>query len=145
MDIVVGVLAPLLFILVATYVVVIWILKRRANRVRQRFPQAALVVPAANFFGQESRGTAQVRGNGTLILTDTELYFEQLVPRREFHIPLSSITAVETPRSHLGKSVGRPLLKVAYRDDEGNPDSIAWYVTNLDTVQSTLESALGEP
>jgi hypothetical protein len=117
-------------------------LKRQAAEVRQRYPQATLVVPGANFFGQESLGARQIRGNGTLVLTDTELFFEKLAPRKEFHIPLTSISAIETPSSHLGKSVGRRLLKVVFQAESGAPDSIAWFVRDLDTVKRQLESAL---
>jgi hypothetical protein len=115
-------------------------LRRQADEVRQRYPDAKLVAPGANFFGQQSLGVRQIRGNGTLVLTDTELFFQKFKPRKDFHIPLPSISAIETPKSHLGKTAGRPLLKVVYRKESGAEDAIAWYVPNLDEVIQQLES-----
>jgi hypothetical protein len=142
---VIGGVLVLLVILFVVLRLVSRSLRRQADAVRQRFPHAKLVVPGANFFGLESLGAGQVRGNGTLVLTGTELYFEKLVPRQDFHIPLSSISAIETPTSHLGKTVGRRLLKIRYRDDAGTTDAIAWYVPDLDTVKLELEAARGGP
>jgi len=131
----------LLIVLGVVVLVVSTAVRKRADAARDRFPNA-IIVAGANFFGQESRGKSQVRGNGTLVLTETELYFEQLLPRREFHIPISRMQAVDTPRSHLGKSVGRRLLRVVFRNDSGDLDSIAWYVRDVDNLVRALESAL---
>lgn len=114
---------------------------KRARAVRERFPNARLIIPSANFFGQESLGGMQGRGNGTLALTDNELYFERWVLRKEYHIPLSAIQSVETTMSHLGKSIFRPLLKVVYINEMGNTDSIAWYVPDVEGVKRALEEA----
>jgi hypothetical protein len=115
----------------------------RAQAARERFPNAKLVVPGANFYGQESKGVMQLRGNGTLVLTDTELYFEMLVPQREFRIPLAAIQALETPSSYLGKTNFRPLLKVVYRDESGQNDSMGWLVPDVDAVKRAIEAARG--
>lgn len=106
--------------------------------VRDRYPDARLIIPNAVFFGQESKGLGQVRGNGTLAITEREVYFRKWLPATEYTIPLSSIQAVETPTSFLGKSYGRPLLKLVYRDENGQPDSIAWYVPQLEAVTKAL-------
>jgi len=45
-------------------------------------------------------------------------------------------------RSHLGKSVGRRLLRVVFHNDSGDLDSIAWYVRDVDNLVRALESAL---
>jgi hypothetical protein len=108
---------------------------------RERFPNAKVIIRSANFFGQESRGVMQLRGNGTLALTDTELFFEQWIPRREFRIPLSAIQAIEMPASFLGKTNFRPLLKVVFKDEAGNTDSMAWLVPNVEGLKRALEDA----
>lgn len=97
---------------------------------RDRYPNARQIDRTASFFGQESRGVAQMRGNGTLILTDTDLIFEMWLPSREFRIPLSSIQTLENPLSFLGKSRFAPLLKVVYTN-EGTTDAMAWQVRDL--------------
>jgi hypothetical protein len=111
----------------------------------ERHPSAQVLERAAMFFGQESKGVTQLRGNGTLLLTERELYFRKWVPMTEYVIPLRSITAIETPKGHLGKTYGKPLLKVSYQRDDGQPDSIAWYVRDLDAAIAQVEAMRLKP
>jgi hypothetical protein len=112
-----------------------------AEEARQRFPNALLIDSRASFFGQESHGVTQLRGNGTLVITDSELIFMKWVPKRDYIIPLRSITGIETPSSFLGKSRFTPLLKVVFTDENGKQDSMAWHVLDLDGVRRVIESA----
>ncbi len=80
-----------------------------------------LTSPMANLFGVQSGGMKQIRGNGILLLTASQIYFRMLLPRRELLVPLRSVTSVETPKSFLGKTKGRKLLKVDFRNDTWNP------------------------
>jgi hypothetical protein len=114
----------------------------RERAVRERFPNAKAIVSGALLYGQESLGVKQGRGNGTLVLTDSELYFERWLPRKEFHVPLSAIQSIETPTSFLGKTNFRKLLKVDFRNDAGQNDAIAWLVPDLEGTKQALESAL---
>jgi hypothetical protein len=107
------------------------IARQKEASARERYPNARQIDRAASFFGQESRGVTQMRGNGTLILTDSDLVFEMWVPNREFRIPLRSIQAIENPNSFLGKSRFTPLLKVVYTNDQGVTDAMAWQVRDL--------------
>jgi hypothetical protein len=86
----------------------------------------------AQGLGLQSAGRGQVRGNGWLVLTEDELRFRQWVPARETRIPLAAVSAVETPRSWLGKSVGSRLLCVRWRTPEGGEDAMAWNLRDLD-------------
>src|SRR5512134_3616363 len=112
-----GIVALVAAILAAVFIPLRWRAARRAQAARERFPNARLIVPGANFFGQQSHGVTQMRGNGTLVLTDSELYFERWLLRRDYHIPLSAIQGVETPNSFLGKTVFQPLLKVIFQNE----------------------------
>ncbi|NQT73135.1 MAG: hypothetical protein HQ553_10280 [Chloroflexi bacterium] len=94
----------------------------------------------ANSFGQSSRGIKQIRGNGALILTRQEIQFLMTVPRSEITIPLGQVTSVSLPKSHLGKTVFKPLLRVEYQSLEG-PDSIAWAIQNPEKWKSAIENA----
>ncbi len=105
--------------------------KKKEAQARERYPDARQIDQRASFFGQQSRGAAQMRGNGTLILTDEALIFEMWIPQRQFCIPLQSIQAIENPMSFLGKSRLAPLLKVVYINDDGVTDSMAWQVPDL--------------
>lgn len=105
--------------------------RQKEASAQKRYPEARQIERAASFFGQESRGVTQMRGNGTLILTDSELIFEMWVLNREFRIPLRSIQSLENPTSFLGKSRFTPLLKVVYINEQGETDSMAWQVPDL--------------
>ena len=96
----------------------------------------------ANFFGQESSGIFQMRGNGNLILYESFLFFKQWITKKNISISIENIKAIETPRSHLGKAISRPLLKVIYVNESGQLDSIAWYVNKLDSWVSTLNQMI---
>jgi len=90
-----------------------------------------LKLRGANFFGQESKGLMQLRGNGNLMLTRSELYFKQWLRKKEILIPISKIQTAEIVTSYLHKSVGRPLLKVTFLNELGKIDSIAWWVRDV--------------
>lgn len=109
---------------------------------RDRFPNAKAIISGASFFGQESLGAMQGRGNGTLVLTDSELYFERWLLKREYRIPLNAIQGIETPSSFLGKTRFTPLLKVVFRNANGQPDSIAWQVPDLNGLKRLLEESI---
>jgi hypothetical protein len=95
----------------------------------------------ANFFGQESKGLRQIRGNGVLILTSYELYYEMWVPKNRIcRFPLKNIIEIETTKWHLKKSKNRLLLKVIFTNDKGERDSGAWLVRNLDDWIHTIEN-----
>lgn len=102
------------------------------KRAQHHFQGLSLLCSAdANSLGVESAGPWQVRGNGTVALTSEELLFAQWLPDRLLRIPRESIIEVTTTRTHLGKTIGRELLKVIWRAGEGR-DSIAMWVKDLD-------------
>jgi hypothetical protein len=96
----------------------------------------------ANFFGFASLGPAQLRGNGALVLLPEELYFLMAAPRREIRIPLVRITATSLVKSHLGKTIFRSLLHVAYRGGEGD-DAVAWAVPDPQGWRDAIDQACG--
>jgi len=108
--------------------------------IRERMARHTIVRQAmgANFFGLSSRGMAQARGNGGLVLATDEIFFVLFAPRREFTIPLRDVVAVSSPRSHLGKKVGMRLLKVEFNTPDGM-DSAAWAVSDVDAWMSDIE------
>ncbi|MFX1325345.1 MAG: hypothetical protein ACFE8N_10325 [Promethearchaeota archaeon] len=110
------------------------IFKKRIKEIHQKFVRKEVLIfdDMSNFFGQESLGVWKVRGNGLLILTDEELYFGMWKPQKEFSIPINSIIEITNPKSHMNKYILKPLLKVIFRNKEGESDSAAWYVSNLE-------------
>lgn len=95
----------------------------------------------ANFFGITSLGTAQIRGNGRLILTQSELYFTQALTKKIVRIPVKNITSIDTTQtSHLGKTKMQPLLTVHFRRKDGSEDSVAWLVANPTEWKQQIEA-----
>ena len=113
---------------------------RAADEVRASLgaERVLLLEDGANSFGVESGGRWQIRGNGCLAVTADEILFVMWWPRREVRIPRSAITAVERAKSHLGKTVGRALLRVRFTNDEGRPDSVAWWVGDVSRWEAVL-------
>lgn len=89
-------------------------------------------------FGQESRGKAQLRGNGALVVTHERILFLQAVTNRDLVIPMESITATSFVHSHLGKATPYRLVKIAF-DLGAGPDSIACIVRNPDEVRAKID------
>lgn len=96
----------------------------------------------ANCLGIESRGMAQIRGNCCLLLGAEELVWVMWRPQRTHRIARGRFRGVEVVRSHLGKSRGFKLVKLAFDNDEGARDSVAWLVQDLDAWVSQLKSAV---
>ncbi len=100
--------------------------------------EVQLMDPSANCMGLESLGMAQVRGNGCLAATGERVLFRMWMPARSFEVRRSDITAVESSRSHLGKSKGMALLRLSFVNERGQPDSLAWAVRDLEAWQRLL-------
>lgn len=108
--------------------------QKRINEIRDKFNEKNIILSlnSANFFGQQSLKSLQIRGNGVLVLTHEELYFEMWHPKKILKIPRSSIMRVEITKSFLHKTVFRKLMKVIFRNENGDEDAAAWWVTSLD-------------
>ena len=119
--------------------------KKRKEEIMKKFEGKKVIgtFGSANFFGVESKGIRQVRGNGVLVLTEEMLYFEMWVkPKTIIEIPIKSIKKIDIVKSHLHKSKFRPLLKVIYTNEIGEHDSIAWMVNNLEEWRNALEKLI---
>lgn len=97
-----------------------------------------LLDPSANCFGVESAGMFQGRGNGCLALTGERLVFRMWVPREQLEVPVTSLTGVETARSFLGKTKGRDLLVIRFREADGTPNALGLLVRDLAAWQQVL-------
>ena len=118
--------------------------RRRADEVLRRFDGARVLgaTSNANYFGTESLGRGQLRGNGVMVLTEDALHYEMWAPIRSVRIPVSRMVRTENARSHLGRSVLRPLLKVVFENDRGETDSCAWLVRDVETWRRALSSMI---
>jgi hypothetical protein len=92
----------------------------------------------ANFFGEESKGGRQVRGNGALVLVRDAVVFFRAAPAREYRIPLADILEKSLPRSLNGRSVFTPLLRIDYTV-AGRPEAAAWAVRGPEQWKLRIE------
>ncbi len=120
------------------------IFKKRINEIYKKYRNEDILIAddMSNFFGLESAGVWKVRGNGVLLLTKEELFFGMWKPKKDLLIPVKSIVEVTNPKSHMHRSVLKPLLKITFRNDNGESDSAAWYVRKLDDWNEVLRQLL---
>ncbi|HEX8207374.1 MAG TPA: hypothetical protein VF587_15030 [Solirubrobacteraceae bacterium] len=118
---------------------------RRAGRteeeLRAELGDGVRRIETARGLGLRSAGRGQVRGTGTLVLTSDELRFRQWVPRRDTRIPLAAVTDVGSERWWLGKTVGRPLVRVTWLPEGGKEDAMAWQVQDAEAWLAELRPA----
>ena len=118
--------------------------KKRIMEIHEKFEKEKVLIfdDIANFFGLESLGIWKVRGNGVLLLTDEELFFGMWKPKKALIIPVKFIMKIINPKSHMHKSVFRPLLKVIFTNETGNNDSAAWFVQDLNEWNEILNGLI---
>jgi len=112
----------------------------RLREITEEGKEKVYNVEDCNYLGRLSKGYRQWRGNGLLALTDRGLRFRQLIPRTEIFIPPDSITAISGPRSFLGKSKSRELLRVDFTDEAGAEDACAWLLSSPGWWFAALEA-----
>jgi len=122
-----------------------WLQRKMLTKVENHFAGRHIVMMALNagFFGRKSRGGKQVRGNGALVLTETELWFCQALPEKEITISVSQIKSIELRRSFLGRSIFRQLLYVEFYH-RGRDESIAWYVNDPEKWKMAIDRLINK-
>ncbi|MGQ0574249.1 MAG: hypothetical protein ACT4RN_08595 [Pseudonocardia sp.] len=90
--------------------------------------------------GFGSLGKGQARGNCTLALDGERLVVAQWVPARTTEIPRDRIVEVDLARTHLGKWVGRDLLRVRFLRPDGAEDTVAFQVRDVPAWVAALRS-----
>jgi hypothetical protein len=117
---------------------------KKTKRILEKFSEeeVILVSKGANFFGVESKSYKQIRGNGVLILTRDQLFFQLWLPKRIIKIPLDMISSVGKTTHHLRKTKFVDLLKVEFNNKEGEADSVAWWLRNLDEWIAKIQALI---
>lgn len=142
MNIVMIILLVVLWLILLS-AILLWITRRLGRRrekeiLAQLGAQKIALQATANFFGQQSRGRGQLRGNGLLVLANNELYFAMWWPRREWRLSREKITSTEIIKSFLGRTRFRPLLKINFLNDIGQSDAAAWLVAEPEKWREKL-------
>lgn len=114
--------------------------KKRIKEIHDKYKDKNVLIfdNRSNFFGQESLGLGKIRGNGVLLLTNEDLYFGMWKPKRELAIPVKSIVEITNPKLHMHRSIFRPLLKVVFKNEKDESDSVAWFVQQLNEWNKIL-------
>lgn len=120
------------------------VFKKRIKELHDKYKDKDLLIfdNRSNFFGQESLGLGKIRGNGVLLLTKEELYFGMWKPKKEVIIPVKSIIEITNPKSHMHRSVFKPLLKIIFKNETGEVDSVAWFVRHLDQWNNIINDLI---
>ncbi len=84
---------------------------------------------SANYRGHQSIAVP-VKGSGVLLLTDRDLRFVQLLPRRDFVIPLAQMQRVTVQRVFKGSAKGTHPVLVVHFQEGAQPDAIGFIVPN---------------
>ena len=85
----------------------------------------------ALYIARESDGYSHFRGQGYLVLTEDELYFERQLVKKIIEIPTGSIVKVDKARRLAGQGPGM-MLKVVFKTQDGEQDAIGWKVKELE-------------
>ncbi len=118
--------------------------RKRINEIHEKYKNQKLLLvdDISNFFGLESLGVWKIRGNGVLLLTEEDLFFGMWKPKRDLLIPVKSMIDISNPKSHMHKSILKPLLKVTFTNVNGEIDSAAWFVRKLDEWNRVLNKLI---
>ena len=85
----------------------------------------------ALYIARESDGYSHFRGQGYLVLTEDELFFERQLAKRIIEIPIGSIVEVGKTKRMAGQGPGM-MLKVVFKTQEGQQDTVGWRVKELE-------------
>ena len=135
-------------IIIIVYLIVIFFvyLKRRQDEVEEKFQKRfagkkiKIMDKSALYVAKQSDGHSHFQGNGYLVLTEDELYFERRVVKKLIIIPIGSIVKAERTKRLAGKSVLKMMLKVVFLTQTGEQDAIAWKVKGLEKWIGTFYS-----
>ena len=89
-----------------------------------------IIEPKANGFGTEPPSAGGLRSMGCLALSHTDLMFVTWTPQKEFRIPRSAITSVDTSADDLA-GVQKAMITVAYTGDDGSEITASWRLTDI--------------
>ena len=124
--------------------IIAYVKRKRAEELFANYHKDRIIYfsKKVNFFGQKSAGRAQIRGNGSLLLTADELHFSRWIPKKSLVISLDDIENIERVDSFLGKKKKRKLLKVDFNNNQGQKDSAAWYLDNMQVWEKVIKDNL---
>ena len=117
-------------LLAAVYLWVLHIIDSRMKEVagRQGPGEVLAISKEAGYLGRKPGPMAQIRGNGILVLTRSDLTIYMLKPGSEYGLPLGRVEWIGHPRFFRGKYAGRKMMVVHYCDEAGRKGSMGLWV-----------------
>ncbi len=112
------------FIILAVIVVggIVWAVtgaRKASGRIEEHLAGLDIELRSrAELHGIASKGAKQVRSLGALALTPDAVVFAQAIPDQVIRVPRSEITGVDETTEYLDKPSARPLLHIAWADDD---------------------------
>lgn len=121
-----------------------YIKRRRAEELLENYHKDRIIYfsKTVDYFGQKSSGKAQIRSNGSLLLTPDKLHFSRWLPKKDIIIPLQNIENIERVNSFLGKNKGKEFLKVEFSNHKGEIDSASWFLDNMHAWEDVIKDNL---
>ncbi len=113
--------------------------RRVDQRIRTTLTDAPkrLETPSARFLGFLSGTGEQLKGSGSLVLTDNQLLFFQALPPHNLTLPLAAVREATTVSTYQKKNYSRPILKVTFSTHHGQ-DAAAWVIPDPEPWISAL-------
>lgn len=133
-----------IFLGVSLLVWFFYFLWRRQNLVKKRVADKIkgqeIVMPIEHvmFRARELSGYSQTRGMGFIVLTQAFLYFEFVLLDMIIEIPASKLTGAEFVYRLKGVSPVRKMLRILFNNEQGEPDSIALHVKDMERWKSAV-------
>lgn len=110
------------------------------KRVEKNIEGQNVIMPVEHmmFRAVESSGYSQTSGMGYMALTENSLYFELVVLDLAITVPTSMLRGAEFVRRLKGVSPVRRMLRIMFVNEEGEEDSIAVNVKEMERWKNAI-------
>ena len=111
-------------------------------RVERKIKGQNVIMPTEHirFRAVESSGYSQASGMGYIAITENFLFFELVVLDLTITVPTSRIQGAEFVYRLKGVSPGKKMLRIMFVNENGEDDSIAINVKEMEHWRNTIEN-----
>lgn len=127
-----------------------WFLWRRQNlvmeRVESKISGQKIIMPTEHimFRAVESSGYSQTSGMGYIALTEEYLFFELVLLDLVITVPTNKLCGAEFVRRLKGVSPIRKMLRIMFVNENGEDDSLAINVKDMEKWKSVISQSSHE-
>lgn len=107
-----------------------WIRWRDNRWIEKRFGRDRIIAMSfgVNYFGRSSEPGKPGRSSGFLLLLKDRIFYKSRLAKLEVEIPGQAITQIYPDNSHKGVDLHQSVIKIDFRLDNGQIDSVAFRV-----------------